>query len=150
MDWIFIRPFLWPGAVSQDRERGQFLFQVMKNPRYTGRLGPESGREAMIFKALRSWRCFSRGRSDQKRRQSGQMQDGSNLRTRMRQNEHFEGKKESNDTRIVDSRSTCNRKKGHRNFLTLPLLCRENPCNEFESGCQCQNESSQFTGEEGC
>jgi hypothetical protein len=29
-----------------------------------------------------------------------------------------------NDTRIVDSRSTCNRKKGHKNFLTLPLLCQ--------------------------
>jgi hypothetical protein len=32
MDRIFKRPFLWPGALSQDRESCQLLFYLMKNP----------------------------------------------------------------------------------------------------------------------
>ena len=40
MDRIFKRPFM-TGAISQDRERCQFLFCLMKNPCCTGRLGRE-------------------------------------------------------------------------------------------------------------
>src|SRR5215471_9385575 len=45
MDRIFKRPFLWPGAISQDRERCQFLFHVVRKPMLNLAARPESGRE---------------------------------------------------------------------------------------------------------
>jgi hypothetical protein len=38
------------------------------------------------------------------------------------------------DTRIVDSRSTCNQLRTHKNFLTLPLLCQKKIRLKYECG----------------
>ena len=45
MDRIFKPPFSMTGAISQDRERCQFLFCLMKNPLLYRAARPESGRE---------------------------------------------------------------------------------------------------------
>src|SRR5262249_26148605 len=45
-DRIFKRPFLRPGAISQDRQSCQFLFCLMKNPLLSRSAWPESSREA--------------------------------------------------------------------------------------------------------
>ena len=45
MNRIFKRTFLWPGAISHDRERCQFLFCSMKNPLLYQAARPECGRE---------------------------------------------------------------------------------------------------------
>ena len=45
MDRIFKPPFSTTGAISQDRERCQFLFCLMKNPLLYQAARPESGRE---------------------------------------------------------------------------------------------------------
>jgi len=46
MDRIFKRPFLWPGAIPQDREGCQFLFCLTKIPPFYRSAQPESSREA--------------------------------------------------------------------------------------------------------
>ena len=46
MDRIFKPPFSMTGAISQDRERCQFLFCLIKNPLLYQAARPESGREA--------------------------------------------------------------------------------------------------------
>jgi hypothetical protein len=46
MDRIFKPLFSMTGATSQDRERCQFLFWLMKNPMFYRAARPESGREA--------------------------------------------------------------------------------------------------------
>ena len=46
MDRIFKPPFSMTGAISQDRERCQFLFCLIKNPLLCRAARPESGREA--------------------------------------------------------------------------------------------------------
>src|SRR4029453_7142800 len=46
MDRIFKPLFSMTGAISQDRERCQFLFWLMKNPMFYRAARPESGREA--------------------------------------------------------------------------------------------------------
>ena len=46
MNRIFKPPFSMTGAISQDRERCQFLFCLMKNPPLYRSARPESGREA--------------------------------------------------------------------------------------------------------
>src|SRR6266446_1738743 len=45
MDRIFKRPFLWPGAIPQDREGCQFLFCLTKIPPFYRSAQPESSRE---------------------------------------------------------------------------------------------------------
>ena len=45
-DRIFKPPFSMTGAISQDRDRCQFLFCLMKNPLLYRSARPESGREA--------------------------------------------------------------------------------------------------------
>jgi len=46
MDRIFKRPFLWPAAISRDRDRCQIFFCLMKNPLLCRSARLESGREA--------------------------------------------------------------------------------------------------------
>ena len=45
------------------------------------------------------------------------------------------------DTRIADSRSTCNQLRTHKNFLTLPLLCQKKKRLKYEWGHQRAYES---------
>ena len=46
MDSIFKPPFSMTGVISQDRQRCQFLFCLIKNPLLYRAARPESGREA--------------------------------------------------------------------------------------------------------
>src|SRR5262245_25630380 len=58
IDRIFKRPFLWPGAISQDRERCQFPFVLDEKPTVVpvGSAGERSGGARKVL-------CGLRGRS---------------------------------------------------------------------------------------
>jgi hypothetical protein len=65
MDRIFKPPFSMTGAISQDRERCQFLFCLIKNPLLYQAARPESGREVREMSLMAP---LARTQSERRRR----------------------------------------------------------------------------------